>query len=144
MKIKLPPQQQALGTISGGSEVYIAATWLEKLKFLEQLQPLSDIAPSASFGVAALTPGTTSVSVTLAAITDNSDAAGTAQTYLRHNTNPLWFQLRDNIATLVVYLNAARTDLLASQTAVGALNTRVTALENKINAVIADLHARFP
>jgi len=51
---------------------------------------------------------------------------------------------RDNVATIVSYITQIRADLSSLKTATDDNDTRTTALENKVNAIIADLAARFP
>lgn len=143
MKIKLPPQQQALGTLSG-ADVFITATWLEKLKYLETLDPIPDYHFDTAFTVTALTPGSNNPSVTVGAITDASDVVGTVRTYLEYGSTPSATMQRDNVATLVSYITAIKSDLSSLKTATDDNDTRTTALENKVNAIIADLAARFP
>lgn len=109
--------------------------WYGKLKFLEQLGPLSDIPPIVP--PAPLTPGSTSVAVTTAAISDASLPSGTVHNYVSWDGTAA--SARDSFGTIAAYINAIRADLLASQTAVAALSTRVTALENKANAIITSL-----
>lgn len=143
MKIKLPPQQQALGTLSG-ADVFITATWLEKLKYLETLDPIPDYHFDASFMVTPLTPGSNNPTVGTGAITDASDVVGTVRTYLQYGSTPSAAMQRDNVATLVSYITQIRADLSSLKTATDDNDTRTTALENKVNAIIADLAARFP
>lgn len=141
--MKLPPQQQALGTLSG-TDVFITATWLEKLKYLETLDPIPDYHFDASFTVSPLTPGSNNPSVTAGALTDNSNVVGTVRTYLEYGSTPNITMLQDDIATIVSQFNKVRTDLLSLKSATDDNDTRTTTLENKVNAIIADLAARFP
>lgn len=141
--MKLPPQQQALGTLSG-TDVFITATWLEKLKYLESLDPIPDYNFDASFTVSPLTPGSNNPTIATGALTDNSNVTGTVRTYLEYGTTPNITMLQDDFATIVAQFNSVRTDLLSLKTATDDNDTRTTALENKVNAIIADLAARFP
>lgn len=102
-----------------------------------------------SFAVSPLTPGNTTVTVTLGAITDSgNNGTGVVHAFIGYNsvgtTAQVLQTLYDSFTTIASYINTIRTDITADQTAVAALNTRVTALENKIDAMITDLAARFP
>lgn len=141
--MKLPPQQQALGTLSG-TDVFITATWLEKLKYLETLDPIPHYSFGDTFTVLPLTPGGNNPSVATGTISDVSDVTGTVRNYLQYGSTPTVTINRDNIATTAYYLSSIRTDLLSLKTATDDNDTRTTALENKVNAIIADLAARFP
>jgi flagellin-like hook-associated protein FlgL len=122
--------------------------WYDIIKRLDQLQPLSDIPPDTTFGVTGVTPGSNASTVTASPITDgNSGAAGVAHSYIGINTAGGSAALQaqaDSFTTLVVQNNNLRADLVSAQTAIAGLNTRLSDTVTKLNAVIADLHARFP
>ena len=53
--------------------------------------------------------------------------------------SPTAAKVQDNFTTLAAHNNTILTDLQALQTAIGALNTRVTAAENEFNALLTAL-----
>jgi hypothetical protein len=111
--------------------------WYEKFKFLETLSPLTDI--PALVLPSPLVPGSTSATVTTAALTDTSVPLGTPANTINFGAAPSIAQQQNNWATVVAYVNSIKTDLINAQTAVSGLNSRVTALENKINDLITAL-----
>lgn len=143
-RIKIPPQNVA-PTTSG--DPFVPA-WYDVFKQLDAISPISG-SVTATFVVAPLTPGSTSVTVTVGAISDaGNNGSGVVHSFIGYNsvgtTAQVLQTLYDSFTTIAFYINAIRTDLTADQTAVAALNTRITALENKVNAVISDLTTRFP
>lgn len=118
--------------------------WFEFFQSLSSVVKALGIAP-ASFAVSPVTPGDTTVSVTVPTLSDSDNGPGTGVPH-NHigNNNGSAQALWDSFTTIAAYNNAIRADLLASQTAVTALNDRVTELENKLNAVVTDLAARYP
>lgn len=119
--------------------------WYPVFKFLETLQPLSDI-DNPSFTETGLTPGNTTVTVTSRTVNDSlNGVAGTDP-----GTNPIGLgnsggtTVNDSFTRLANILNAQYTNDANLATAIGALNTRTTDLENKINDIVSDLDTRFP
>lgn len=111
--------------------------WYLVLKYLETLSPLTDI-PSLVLP-APIVPGSTSSTVTTATLADISVPLGTPANTINFGATPSIAQQQNNWATVVAYVTSIRTDLLNDQMAVSGLNSRVTALENKINDLIAAL-----
>jgi len=142
---KVPLQNVAAVDLATGKFVI---DWYDVFRQLDGLSPISG-SVTATFGVAALTPGNTTVSVSTGAISDSgNNGVGVVHNFIGYNssgtTAAVLQTLYDSFSTIASYINGIRTDLTADQTAVAALNTRLTVLENKVNAVIADLTARFP
>ena len=134
MKVTIPAQSEPI-SIGGGP---VNPVWYDKFKYLERLQPLSEI--PAVVLPPPLTPGNTTVAVTLGAITDGGNVApGNIQAYIGYGTPTVLQSLYDSFTTIASQFNKTRTDLLAAQTAEAALNARVTTLENKVNDLISAL-----
>lgn len=121
--------------------------WYPVFKFIETLQPLSDI-DNPSFDEAPLTPGSTSATVTSRTVTDGNNStagvdAGTDPIAIGYKAtdSQTWF---DSFTIIKNILNAQYTNDANLDAAVDALNTRTTDLENKLNDVISDLDTRFP
>lgn len=134
-KVTIPGQNVPFLLPSG----MINPDWYIVLKFLETLQPLSDIpAPSLP---APLTPGNTTVSVTAHALTTNiTSPSPVVQTQLVFSGVSFPNQTQSNDwATVADVNNKADANESALATAVGSLNTRVIAAENKINDLITAL-----
>lgn len=131
-KITIPGPDVLIQTANG-----INPDWYEKLKFLEILGPLSDIAKPTL--PSPLTPGSTSASVTTVALSDISSPPGNVNTTIDYGGSPTAAKVQDNFTTLAAHNNTILTDLQALQTAIGALNTRVTAAENEFNALLTAL-----
>jgi hypothetical protein len=142
MAVRMPPVGQRVIEDNG----QMNDKWRDFFRYIESLQPLDEIV-NPSFTVTALTPGSTAYSPTtgvsktftvLGAFTPVIQAA------LTYGTGVTAQNLVDDFATIADALTKAATNHTSIQTAVSALNTRVTALENKENEVISDLDSRFP
>lgn len=116
----------------------------DRQKRLDALQPLSDIPAEPSFSVTAVTVGNTTTSITNRTVTDagNGGLTGTDTSILGVGTSPNPQQ--NGWTTLMNVVNSFNTNHINHKNAADALNTRVRALETKLNAIIADLDARFP
>jgi hypothetical protein len=141
VKITIPGQNEPI-SLGGGP---VNPTWYPALKSLEKLSSITD-SISGSFAIAQITPGSTSVSVTTPAISDGgNNGTGVVHNDIGYNSTSGTLQsLYDSFTSIAFYINKIRTDLTADQTAVSALNSRVTALENKVDEIITDLASRFP
>lgn len=116
-------------------------TWYERFK---DIVDSINAGPPAdpSFTEAPLTPGSTSASTSARTIDATLNASsGTDNGHVGYTTIA---NLYDSFEVIKNCLNALYTNTTNLDTAVDALNTRITALENKLNDVIADLDARFP
>ena len=141
MKVNIPGQNEPI-SLGGGP---VNPNWYPALKSLEKLSSITD-SISGSFAITQITPGSTSVSVTTPAISDGvNNGTGVVHNDIGYNSTAGTLQsLYDSFTSIAFYINKIRTDLTADQTAVLALNSRVTALENKVDEIINDLASRFP
>lgn len=131
-KITLPTIQQPLVDSTGRCNVI----WFEKFKFLEGLQPLSDV--PAIVPPSSLTPGNTTVSVTNRTVSDTLNiGTGVDASVIGYASTAQ--SLYDSFTTIKNVVNSFNTNHTNSKNAIDALNTRVTALENKVNAIISSL-----
>ena len=138
-KVTIPGQSVSVDLNATGG---VRPEWYEKLKFLETLQPLTDIV-NPTFSVTTLTPGNTTTSITNRTVSfDNGGLGGSDTGVLGVGTasNPQ----QNSWVTTGSIIGQFSANHTAHKNASDALNARVTALENKINAVINDLRARFP
>lgn len=108
--------------------------WYEKLKFLETLSPLTDI--PAIVPPSPVTPGDTPVTITNRTVTDASNQNPGVDTGVL-GFGALSQTLYDSFTTIEAVLNSFNTNHTNEKAAIDALNTRLTALENKVNAIIA-------
>jgi len=131
-KVTLPTIQQPLVDSTGRCNVI----WFEKLKFLEGLQPLSDV--PAIVPPPPITPGNTTVSVTNRSVADTLNIGTGVDASLIGYASTVQ-SLYDSFTTIKNVINSFNTNHTNSKNAIDALNTRVTALENKVNAIISAL-----
>lgn len=95
---------------------------------------------NAPFTVQSLTPGNTSLSVSTRTISDSANSGtGVDGATVGYNLGNALQSLYDSFTTIKNSLNTLSANDTATQAAVAALNTRVTALEEKINEAIAAL-----
>lgn len=131
------PIQNAAGSMT--------QAWFEYFQSLQSfVNGLAVTGPS--FAVLPLTPGSTAYTPTTG-VAKTSTVTGftvNVQTFLMYTATLTTQQMADNFTTIADALTKSATNDTAIQTAVAALNTRITALENKENAVISDLTTRFP
>lgn len=140
MKITIPGQNEPISL--GGTP--INPNWyLPIQQTINTLNGLSTLTGSisGSFTVTPITPGNTTASITAPAIID---ATGTGVVTNQVSATGLVAAIKNDMATIAAYINFAMTNGNNQHAAIVDLNSRVTALENKIDAVISDLDARFP
>lgn len=119
-----------------GSGGLLNPDWYLVFKFIESLQPLSDIPAPVLPGP--ITPGNTPVSVTPRSVSLSQSGTGSVTNVLGW-VSPNNQSLYDSFATLQSIITSLSTNDSNAKTAIDDLNSRVTALENKINALIAAL-----
>lgn len=134
MKIVLPGYDVPI-VLQGG---IINPEWYKIFKFVESLQPLSDIPPEPPFPVSPVTPGNTSVSTQTLSKSVVGSPTGSAQLTFQYfpNTSQV---IADNYATIYDVFNKQDSNTSSQNTAISALNVRMTSIENKINEIIAAL-----
>lgn len=117
----------------------VVPDWYDRLKYLDKLQPLSEIpAPVLPTPV---TPGTTSASVTSIAKTQSTSPVGSVQTFLIYSASSPTFnqELANDMTTIADALSKASTNDANLATAVSTLSTRLNTLETKFNALLTAL-----
>lgn len=137
-KVTIPAANEPV-IMSDGS---MNPNWYLFFKFIETLQPLSDI-ENPAFTVPAITVGNTTTAVTNRSVSvDNGGLTGVDTGVLGVGTvsNPQ----QNGWTTLMNVVNAYSTNHTNHKNAADALNTRMRAAETKLNAIIADLATRFP
>lgn len=117
----------------------VVPDWYDRLKYLDTLQPLSEIPVPAL--PAPVTPGTTSASVlTFNKGQSTSPAGGVVATLIYSASSPNFNQeLANDMATIADALTKASVNDSNLATAVSTLSTRLNTLETKFNALLTAL-----
>lgn len=138
-KVTIPAANEPV-VLSNGT---MNPNWYLFFKFIETLQPLSDI-ENPSFTVPQITVGNTTTSITNRIVNDsgNGSLVGSNSGVLGVGTtaNPQ----QNAWTTTTTVINNFNDNHTAHKNAADALNTRMRAAEAKLNAIISDLAARFP
>ncbi|MBN8968941.1 MAG: hypothetical protein J0G95_10825 [Rhizobiales bacterium] len=112
--------------------------WYSVFKFIEGLQPLSDIPPEPPFTVDPVTPGSTSVSTQTLSKTAVGSPTGSVQSTFQYYPGTS-SDIANNYATIYDVFNKQDSNTSSQNSSIAALNVRITALENKINEIITAL-----